>query len=108
MEVPCLDEVAHVVDAVLAEQAVAHHAMHVKQISDRIRILRAVTRASNNQHATLDRLAVNTTTSYSSPTRLRNVSTCGRFRTYTWADQRKFSSSKRAPGASDPRSRLAR
>lgn len=33
---------------------------------------------------TLERLAVKRTTSNSSPTRSKNWSTCGRFRTYTW------------------------
>ena len=63
---PHLDEVPHVVDAVLAEESIPHDAVNVQQVRHRVGVLVHVVTFTNNndlQVHTLERLAVNITTS---------------------------------------------
>lgn len=84
---PDLDIIALMVIATFTEKPVVYDAVDVKLIEERIAILGlsalAFRRQSGERTHTFDTDAVNTTTSYNSPTLFINWSTPGRLITYT-------------------------
>jgi hypothetical protein len=70
-----------VVVAALAEQPVVDDVVDVELVQQRVAVLGLSACGATDEELTLDTLAVNTTTSYNSPTRFMNWSTPGRFMT---------------------------
>ena len=77
--------IALVVVATFAEESVVDNAMDIKLVEKRVPILKrlAYLLCPENAEHTFETDAVNTTTSYSSPTLFMNWSTPGRLMTYT-------------------------